>query len=595
MTATYSRPIPNTSLKASTISVYASGSVIPARYDTDAWNLLNGTLAQTPLSGVAAASGQGSLVSCTDGASGAWIAQVLGSVVHYASGGALTAYALPTVSATVGAVYASGAPYFLSSNGALTTISGGASAAVGSGFGAPSVGLAVSGTTLFTIIPGTPAIGTFQLVGSTSGSVACPITAPSCLAATSGGVAVGGWTFSGLGSGFTAMAIDPANNAALVGVASGTGMISAWGTTTAANTWVFTSSVSGIGKPAYTTWVPNGLYALASDPTNGTLYNFTYSLGTLAQWDTIALAGAGPLAMLSDSTYGLICRTAANQAVALTYSGSHVATGAAIAISAPSSIVYAASGQLLIGCASGLALATISSGGVWSITATGSVGFTPTSLYVDGAGNAYCAATSGALGLFAVATSGLALVASGSFTGSAVGIVYQQGQTIIADGVNSILRGYGPTGSTYSQYATAAAPAGLSALALNAFTGAEQDLFAAGSAATWQYSLTAPYTPSRVRQGALSVYASGSWTSIALAANVLPETMAWNPSGNVSVSMLANTLSTYTSGLSLVSSGVISQQFGIGQTIPIGISALLWEGGPLYGSTGLNDSVVQVQ
>jgi len=591
--ANYYRPTPDASLKSTAITAYASGAVVSARYDLDGWFFDGASLTDTTISGTAGAANLGSLVSCGDGASGVWVAQTQGSVVNYSSGGVTTAYALATASAIVGAVYTSGSPYFLSSNGTLATISGAASAVVGSGVGASCFGLSVSGSTLFTLIPGVPALGTYSLGANTSGAIAAPITVPSCLAATSGAIAVGGWAFASLGSGFSSMAISPANNSALVGANPTSGLVSAWGVTQG-NTWAFTSVVSGLGAPTYVSWVPNGLYALATDPTNGTLYNFTYSLGVLTEWQAITLAGAGPVAMLSDSTHGLVCRTAANQVVPLTYTGSNVATGTAVSVAAPSSISYLSSGHMLVGCASGLARMAYASG-AWSVQATGAVGFTPTSLYVDASGNAYCAATSGASGVFAVMSSGLSLAGSGKFPGSAVGIVYQQGQTVIADGVNGVLRGWGPTGGTYSQYASAAAPAGLQSLVLNSFTGTEQDIFAAGSTATWQLSLTAPYTPTRVRQGVLSVYASGAWASYALPVDVLPQTLAWDPSGNISASMLTNSLYTFTSGATFVSSGAIGQQPNIGQAIWIGVSNLLWLNGHLFASTGLNDSILEIE
>jgi hypothetical protein len=598
--STYLRPTPNTSLKSSSLSAYATGVVVNARYALDAWAISGSAMVQTPVSGAVGASGIGSLVSCSDGASGEWIAQIAGSVVRYASGGAVTAYSMPTSAALTGAAYSAtqSAPYFLSANGALSTISGAVSAAVGSGFGASGFALATSGSTLFALLPGTPALGTFLFATATtgtSGSIAAPISAPSCLAAISGFVAVGGWNYAGLGSGFTSMAISPATFSSLIGATPSTGRVSAWGVTTG-NTWALTSVASGLGAPNYVAWMPSGLYALASDPTNGTLYNFSYSLGTLTQIQSLAIAGAGPVAMLPDNIHGLLCRTAANQALALTYAGSAVSSGTGFAITAPTSIAYAGtSGQILIGCASGLALATINVSGVWSVTATGSVGFTPSSLFVDASGNAYCAATSGASGLYAIATSGLALVGSGSFAGSAVGIVYQQGQTLVADGVNAVVRGFGPRGSVYSQYASAAAPAGLASIVLNAFEGSEQDIFASGTSTTYQLSLTAPYYADRVRQGAVSVYASGAWTNYVLPVDILPEAIAWNPSGNLSVYMLTNTLYTFSSGLALISSGTVLQQPSIAQTTPIGVSNLLWQNGSLYGSTGLNDSLVQIQ
>jgi hypothetical protein len=598
--ATYFRPTPDTGLKSSSLSAYASGVAVNSRYDLDTWVVSGSGLVQTSVSGTVGASGVGSLVACSDGASGEWVAQISGSAIQYASGGTTTAYSMSASAAITGAIYnsAQSAPYFLSANGALTTISAGASANVAGGFGVSGIGLATSGSVLFSLLPGTPALGTYALssqTSGTSGSIASPITAPACLAATSGFVAVGGWNFATLGSGFTSMAISPATFASLIGATPSTGSVSAWGITTG-NTWAFTSVASGLGAPKYVAWVPNGLYALASDPTNGTLYNFSYSLGTITQIQSLAIAGAGPVAMLPDNVHGLLCKTSANQAIALTYSGSTVSSGAAITIAAPSSIAYAGtSGHMLVGCASGLALTTINVSGVWSVAATGAVGFVPTSLYVDSAGNAYCAATSGASGLFAIATSGLALVGSGSFAGSAVGITYLQGQTLVADGINALVRGFGPKGTVYSQYASAAAPSGLSSIVLNALEGSEQDIFASGTSTTYQLSLTAPYYTDRVRQGAVSVYASGAWTNYVLSVNTLPEAIAWDPSGNLSVYTLPNTLYTFSSGLTLISSGIVAQQTGIAQSTPIGISALLWQGGHLYGSTGLNDSLVEIE
>ena len=600
--ASYYRPTPNTSLKSAALAPMGFGALDAGLYGNDAWQLVltSQNLYQTGANVTSGTSPYGYFSACADSASGAWAVQQSGALVHMPQPGAFTAYnASGQAPVWMGNAYAQtlATAYALASGGQIYAPSGSALVELSPAFGTAMVrGLSVSGSTLFTADAVSGNLGYLSLTASgtgTSGQSATPMPFPTCLAASSGTVAVGGYQYASFASGYSALTIGGDLQSIMVGVVSGTGTAGLYLLGANPGTWTQNSAASGLGSSSNITWVPGGSQLLTADAVAGNIYVLTYSLGSLSVSGSLAVSGAGQIAAPS-ATSALVCQPSLNtvQPLTATASGVWSASGAALAINQPKSICSYGSSGAIVGCASGLAFLTESASGVWSVTATGSVGFTPSSLFVDAYSLIYAAATSGASGYYAIVSGTSTIVGSGTFAGSGSAIVALQGQTTVADGANNLLRTFGPGPNGYAQQTSGAAPTGVSSFALGALINGYQDLFVGGATQTWQYNYTAPYTPARTRQGMLSAYAGGSWSSYTLNIGCIPEALAWDASGNIWSAIYGNFLFSFTSGLALLSSGTVMQFPGQIQSTPNGISALAWSQGQLFGASSMNDSLV---
>ena len=548
-------------------------------------------------------SGQaGFLGACSDGASGSWVSQIGGPIIQIPKLGSITAYNMGASNITLtGLTYntVEASPYSVSNTGTVYTINSGASGTVNTAFGGPCRFAETSGSTIFTLIPTSGLMAWLHLSGATtgtSGSTAAPMTIPYCLAVASGLIAVGGINYAQIPSGFTDMAINPINYRTLLGVVSGSGTLSAWIDDTSGN-WSLVSTVTGLGQPANVSWSPDRSFALTTDPTNGNIFYTTYSFETLTLKQTFALPDAGPLAIALGSAAGLVCQTSGSSLQPIAFNGtSWSASGNPLFVGSPKAILMSGPNTAVVANTSGLTQVALASTGGWSLGNTLALSFAPTSLYLDSASNIYAAGASGPSGYFAIVSPQFALTASGSWVGGSAGIACVQQQLVVGDPTNSLVRvfGYSPVTQTWVQQTSGAAPGGLTNTVLGGLVGSYQDFFAAGSGAAWQYNFGGPYHLDRTKCGAVAVY-SGSWaTALALPTGQLPECMAWDPSGNVSVSTLNNTLYTVTSGATVSGTYTIPQTSGQPQSTMLGLSRLVWLNGHLYSARSMNSSMLEV-
>ncbi len=457
--------------------------------------------------------------------------------------------------------------------------------------GTPSKSLTSSGSSLFTILAATSQIATLALdsqITGVSGLISTPMAVPNCIAASTSvsAIAVGGYSYFTVSSGFSSIAASP-NLLTFAAVNSGTGIAQTW-VVSGANTWVVNNSVTGLGQPIHVAWAPSGTNLLASDPASGRVRSLSYSFGVLSLIQSVTVVGAAAASVTPDSTKALVVSPAQGQVTPMTFGASVWSSGTPFAVGTPKSVLVYDNAAAVIGCSSGLAIASYT--GSWAVTSTGAVGFTPAYLQRDTDGNIYAAGTTGPSGYFSVSTSGLTLIASGSWTGSASGMLLVQNQLVIGDPTGPIFRVFGSPAGTWSQQSTGTAPTGICSIAIDT-----QDVFAAGSSVTNQYRFGMPFTLQQTPRGMVSIYKGGVWNTLTLTASSVPQSLAWNPSGNVSVSTAQNTLLTVSSGASLLSTSAIAQQTGQSSGVPIGISSMVWVGGHLYGSTSLADALVLIQ
>lgn len=590
--STFFRPVSNASLKAAALApLGASGFALPVVNTADIWQFVSGAVSDTGASAIV--SGYGFSCATSDVSGNVYAAQYSGSVVMLNTGGAVSAtYPLPSGHVFEGMAYVSGygAPYLSSTDGNLWTLISGAISGVTPAFGATlAKTLHVSGNTLFSLSPPTSAVLYHSLasaVSGVSGAITAPLYAVSCLAVSAAGIAVGGWDQASLVSGFTVLAADPNVSTNLVAISSTSGTASLI-TSDALGNWSISQTLSGVTSGQYATWEPAGNYIFVGAPTVSSLYVLQYSVGTLSLSQTLTISGSAASTFTPDSVYGLNCQPAANKITALTFSGSWAPSGT-ITIGNPQSVVGVSSTQAAAGCVSGLAYLYLT-GGSWAVSGTVSLPYIPTALACDPEGNVYAAGASGANGYFSV-ISGLSVASSATWTGAAAGLVYLNGQVVVGDPTNDLLRLFGPVSGVWGQRSSVSAPSGAVSLAFNGDT-----LFATGISGTGEWNFTSPYHVSPARLGAVAVYASGSWTTASLGVGQQPTAAAWNPSGQVSVATLGNTLYSISVTGGVIASGAIAQSPNQPQSTPIGLSYLRWLGTSLYGSTSLNDSLVQIE
>jgi hypothetical protein len=584
-------PNPDNSLQAQSVRLYNGAPLLATWSHGSAWLLSSGALVQTPVSGVV--SGIGFVGSASDGSSGQWLAQYTGTLVHFTSGGALSILTAPTSGLFTGCAFASGQTraYAIDTTGVIWVAGAASAAAVTPALGItpPARFLTSNGTTLYTLVPAQSGVATLALSSSgtgTSGFVAAPFAGLGCLAASGSLLAVGGWTHAAYGSGYVSLAMEPSANL-LLGVQTSAGRLVSYAR--AGNgTWAQSQTISGIGSPVHVAWAPSNVYAFTADTASGVVRVFTNTVNVLAQTGTLSIANANATAITTDSQHGLVAQKTSNQLTALGFTGSAWATSGTVALAAPTCVVATGALTAVAGFASGIAYLQ-SVAGVWSMTASAALPFAPSSLALDPNSAAiYASATSGASG-FAYAVSGTTLTSSQSWTGSGNSIFFDQGQIAVLDGTNALARVFGVVAGALVAETTTSAPTGATSWGTSS-----TDFFAAGTSDLWQFEYNAPYTLRRTRLGQVSIYNGTTWASASFGATGIPVAVTWDSNGNVTAVMLQNLLYTVSGTGTIVSGATIPQFNGQPQTVPLGISGLLWVGSSLYASTVLNDSLIQV-
>jgi hypothetical protein len=612
----------------------ASGVLLPVWDDIDAWSYPGTGSILNEQSLPASGTPYGFCGVATDASGNAYICRHTGSLIELTSGGSASVYSLPSGVPYVGVAYlqAEALPYVINASGAISVLSGAAFVPVSPDPAFPDsvYALAGSGSVLATLLPSLSGVGLFTLSSSGAGTSgffgASGISNLTCLAVGSGEVtiAVGGWNQASFGSGFAAggLAADPQNSALLLGATSGTisllsivsGVVS------------LSQSISGVAAPNFVSWSANGASGFACDPTSGHVYVLNYGASTLTLAQTLSLYDASQAAFDPGNLYALVTQPGSGLVTVLDYSGSW-ASGQTIALSGATSVLALGSGSAAIGYASGLAYLTLS-GSTWTVSASAALSFLPSSLATGLPGTIYAVGTSGSVGCLAELSGG-SVVASGSWNGSADQILWVQGQIVISDRASGLLRLFEPIyssgglteftfvnasggplnfvnasggpllwtggfvtsyGPSFQQTHTYSGPStGWGAIAF-----ASPYLIACSGSVGQMFQFAAPYALAPVQSGIVSAYVASAWASAQLGPLQTPECLAFDVSGNVSVATLQNTFFTISPSGSITASGSILQADDQPQTTPIGISALLWTAGHLYGATSLNDSLVQV-
>ena len=578
--------------------VSVSGSIIavPDWTTPTIWPFAIGASGAVPRAAIVAATGTpgfGSAVS--DGGAGASVSFLtyVGNLSYF-SGTTLSApTVMPSGHVYVGLARNASIAYGMASDGTVWNSSG---ALVGT-WPTSGVAMAFSGSAstphMVSLLPAS-GVGTMTLAGVT-GLIGFPsgLTTLSCLAAlpvqpASGQpVMVGGWSTAAPLSGVTAAALDPQNTALMLAVGSGKALL--WSSPGPFDdAWSQTQAVSGLANLISVCWRPDGSQALACDPVSGVVQRLDYTLGTLSLGQTLAVSGAYSVVVNGDSINAIVSQSGQSQAMPLTFAGSTWSVGTPVTglTGIGALATYGVSGA--VAAVSGGVYYLNFFGGLWSRTASASLGFSPTAVATDQFGQVYAVA-SGAVAL----VSGTTLVASGTWAGGMpTAVAIQQGRILIAVPSDGLLRVFGRSASgVLSQQTQTTMSLGTNVgLGLSLTT-----LFVMGSGATQTYGFSgAPYVLTPVLSGGVSLWNGASWTTTALGVGHLPSALGPDVSGNVWVATIQNTLWQLTSGGTVLSSGIITQYPGQLQSSPISPSAILATSSGVFIATSIPGALVQV-
>jgi hypothetical protein len=452
--------------------------------------------------------------------------------------------------------------------------------------------LVAGGTTLYSLLPSIPAVGTMTEAG-VSGQIALPspFQVATCLFASGSIVAVGGWQQLSVASGAAAIAADPAVGSLALSVGSGKAIM--WQAPAQySDAWSPFLALTGLANLTALSWSPGGTQILATDPVSGVVQVIGFVGGVLSLSQTLSVVGAGSVAVLPDSANALVCQPASNAVLPLVATaGVWAVSGSAVSgLHDPLGVVAVDSATAVVSFASGAAL-LVQTGGLWSIAATGALSFLPLAhmIAADPQGLAYIAGS----GAFAV-VSGVSLVGSGTLAVAPTSMSVSQGRLAFGQPSLSGVSVYGQTSPgawTRPNAVATGAPSG-TPLAVG-FVGST--LFAAGIGATNFFALSGtPYQLQPVPSGLVGIYNGSSWATGALGATHNPAALALDVSGHISVVTTDNYLFSFTTSGAIASSGLIAPYAGQTAGTPFGLSALLLIGSGLYASTLLAGALVQV-
>ncbi|MHB1952942.1 MAG: phage head spike fiber domain-containing protein [Sulfobacillus sp.] len=530
--------------------------------------------------------------SAVDGIGGAWLCSYADTLTEVNAGlGTMNAYTLAADTTYTGCTVVSGSPYVIASGGQVLTVSGSPGSAlvdVTPAFTGPAWGLQEYNGTLYTLLAAAAEIGELALSSATSGTqstLAIPMTTPSCFAVSvSGVIGVGGWSPVTLAYGFSAFSYAAGTVNLLAGINQASNTVQTL--VSAKRSFTVNQTLTGSGAPSGVAWTPTNEQLFVSDATNNVVTVYNLSGQTLASSQTLTVSGATSIAIIPNAAQALICQPSKNLVTVLNNANNVWTSGSTVAITNPIAVLALSDTSAVVADGAGLSWLTNNSG-TWSVTATAALAYTPTALAMDDVGGVYVVGVSGSVATMTAFFSETD-VGSLSWTGGAVSVLWRQGQIVVGDNTNSLARVIGLASGSYQQFGSLATPATL--LTIGA---ANESLFLSDQTQSYQCQFGAPYQLVRTESGSAAIYTS-SWSQTVLGIGDRPTAAVFDASGNLWVATDNNTVYEINGG-GIVSTVVVSQNDGQNQSVPVGLSSLLWNSGHLYGSTCLKGGLVEVQ
>lgn len=521
-------------------------------------------------------------VACVASSGTVWALGYGEGLLAYSPSGSMT-WALPFGETFCGIVLQTDVPYFLSTNGTLYTIANNVITQAAD-FGATCSGLQASGSVLYAL-SGTNLLS-LDLSSGTTSSIAIPMTYPANMAATSGLIGITGTDNYSVDISANAFVYLPLLKELFAAQTSANEIQVL--TKNSVDDWTVSQTVSGVGgDPSFMAVLSNAEQLLVSNPTNNILQIVPETDGVWGSGtaQSLSVTDASALVVTPDNTTALVCQPSQNQVGVFTETNGVWASGYVIAVTGAQSIVLSGSDSGYCGGTSGITNLILLNGS-WQSSGSISTSFSVESVAVDSMGGLYAAGSNGSTGYLEVYFNGVA-VGGASWTGNAKQVAWYEGQILVLDTVNNLLRIFGLVNGSYSQQTQLTAPTNTNAfveLDVTWFIGANQ---------LYQYEWGAPYTFQPAQTGLASIYSlsSATWATYAIGRSQRPFAATFDDSGNLWVASDGNMLYAIASDGSLVSSNTIDVYPGQIQTTPLGISSLKWWNGVLYGSSCLNDAI----
>jgi hypothetical protein len=468
------------------------------------------------------------------------------------------------------------------------------------GFSAVCRGGAVDSANLYTALPASGYLGVMALgsrvFSTVSGSPSIPIPAlvatPPAGVAT-GYVAVAGWGLASVAMGALAVLSSPLLPSTEAILAQATSLSLLTGTDPA---WAVASTVTGLTGCTAVAWNPDGTQVLACVAAGVDV--FALVGGNLSLANTVSATGCVALAFTPDGTNGLVCRGAANsvgvlESVLDTWS---LQAGGGISVTNPKAVLT--TGNTTAWVLSGTNVVPLTrTGSAWAAGTAVPLGFTGAAITEDAtSGNVLATGGSGGTGYVALIQSG-AVVSTLTWAGTTgTAILAQQGQIAVLASDGTTLRVYGAMGATlvYQGVNALAAPSGSTFIGSTA-----ESVWLCGSSTTVQAWWDKPYSIKQRLTGQVGVYRTAGWTTYSLGVGQDPAAIVWDVSGNIWVATAENSLiclggtATGTT-LPVISSQVVPVYSGQEAGTPLGISALTWLGGHLYGASAFCGALIEL-
>jgi len=330
--------------------------------------------------------------------------------------------------------------------------------------------------------------------------------------------------------------------------------------------------------------VPN-----ATSPSSGVVQVITDTAGVLSLTQTFTLASATSVVVAGDSVHALVAQSGATQVVPLTATGGVWAVGSLLSVFSGVATLAAFGTAGAVGTyGAGLAFFNLING-VWSLSNTIVLPFSPTVVTTDNFNTVY---TAGSGGMAVVANN--VVVGSGTWgAGIPTGIAAHQGRVLLAVPSNNALYIFGQnTPTSWSQQGSGALAQGATVrLALST-----AQLFSLGSGSTVVQGFSGtPFVLTPIRAGAASLWNGSAWTTATMGIGHVPSACSFDASGNLVVATIQNTLWTISASGSVISSGSVQTYSGQTQSVPMGVSALLAAGGGMYAATSISGVLTQVK
>jgi hypothetical protein len=522
----------------------------------------------------------------------AWLVGYNGDVTFVPVSGAGTAYPIPTASSGdtfVGAAVCGGSPYFVSANGDIFTISGGAVTPVTPGFGQQVSSISSDRSRLYAILPLSSNLATYTFATLTTGSfvtATAPMSKPAFVAASSTGIAaVGGSSDSVIHIGAVAFRSSPysTNEAAAVDTATNNVYLL---TGTDPN-WTVNNTVSGTGHPVDLAWVSAGEQVLVADTTSNQVEVFNLVAGVLVQAQYVSVTGVVALATTIDGMTAMAAQPSLNQVSVLSNTANLWAISSTVTVNGATAALGLSNTEFAIGGTDALTWLQSANNGWIVATSVSGLAFTPTSLATDANGTIFAAGTNAGTGYLAAINKSQVL-STANWSGKADAVLFEQSQIAVADSTNSLIRTFAFEGNSLVQKATATGPTGLRALGTT-----PPSVWVCGPSTLSQFAFTAPFELGPQPNGVFALYQNSTWVSGATGVLNRPTAAAWDASGTVWGTTEQDVLHRFSMQAVSVS-GISLAPYRANSQVPIGISDMVWWQNGLFAVSSLNSSLMEV-